>query len=1274
MSLFDAIARHASLTPRQPALQGSQGALDYQTLWQQIQHLADRLQQAGIRRLALQLDNGLPWALIDLACTRAGIVVIPVPHFFSPAQQAWLLESSGADALVGPEHEGWQAAAPLILMTGAADEQALPLWRRTPVAPPALPLGTAKITYTSGTTGQPKGVCLSLAQMMAVCESLALRVAPAGVEQHLTLLPLATLLENLTGLYVPLLTGACSRIPSLGELGFTGSSTLDPAMLGQALARWPSHSLVLVPELLRLLLALCANTPPLAERLKGLRFVAVGGGKVAPELIAHARALGLPVYEGYGLSECGSVVALNGPDADLMGSVGRPLPHCQVTIAAGSDRVVSLQLDVARFNALNTLTSGGKAVTIGADSQPGVYLGKDSAGKLIFKLTLDVSGRYTFELTGNLDHSVQGKDLLDIQLPLQARDSDGDLSAEVIGHVSVQDDVPVAVDASKTLNEGAKVTGDLLATASEGADDAVVRAVTINGTEHPIAATGNTTISVTDSTGQIIGTLVINAEGDYSFTAKSGIDHSNSTLVQQIGFHLVDGDGDTDDGLLTLTIRDEAGKLTVSAVTGQEDAGASDPGQGIPITMNLDVGDFDRGEHVEQLLIQAPANAQGTFYFNGVALTTITQGGKTWYEVPPAAMVAVANTDDKFQLTGVTFVPNHDYSSYNNGGAALRFPVQLQVGVTEGSKPPVLTGNLDITVQGIADKPLWDAGSTHQHYTTDEDSSGIALNVKAGLTDTDGSETLSYQIKWASGQGTLTLNGKVLTPGANGLYTVAGGDINKVTVVPGKDYSGDIKLIVTPVSTEKTPVVTGKETALGDPLEVIVNVNPLADDAKLTVREIQGKEDTLIDLGSKIGLAHLGDTTDGSEQLFVRISGLPAGATLLLGGVAVTQDANGYYEVPYDRINDLKLLPPKNSNVDFDLTIKGVVKDTAILTDASGQTHTVVNEKETGSQSLHVDLVGVVDEPHFDLNTTDWTQDGNGYSITIQEDGRAPLDFKLTSGEWTDTPLDHSETLNLVLEGRPEGAKVFDGNGKELTLTFAGLDAQGKPTYQVDVSSLGNLQIQPPPNSTADLHLIGHVVVTENDGDHKGFDVPLTIKVEPAIDATDYARTSHGLEDQFTVLDWQPDLTDGAEQVTHLGLSGIAPGYEIWIRVGGAETQLNVTGGKVELSDTDLKSLLGGGQHALFDKAVQRCPGNTDLVELPRGQRAVLQGGDSGQLARAGLWLFRQRPRQRVQALRRAGQASLHDVPAVHDSGPVLCAIRDDCLDGLEPGAEGALF
>lgn len=336
MSLFDAIAKHAHEAPQSPALLSSLQRLDYQTLWQQIQRLASQLQQLDISRLALQLDNGQPWALIDLACTKAGIVVIPVPHFFSLEQQDWLLESSGADALVGPAHQEWHAAEPLLLVSGE-----LPLWRRTPATLPALPQGTVKITYTSGTTGQPKGVCLSLTQMMAVSHALAERVAPAKVEKHLTLLPLATLLENITGLYVPLLTGACSRIPSLGELGFTGSSSLNPAMLGEALLRWSTHSLVLVPELLRLLLALCTSTPTLAQQLKSLRFIAVGGGKVAPDLIKHARQLGLPVYEGYGLSECGSVVALNSLDADKPGSVGRPLPHCQVTIASDGEIMVS---------------------------------------------------------------------------------------------------------------------------------------------------------------------------------------------------------------------------------------------------------------------------------------------------------------------------------------------------------------------------------------------------------------------------------------------------------------------------------------------------------------------------------------------------------------------------------------------------------------------------------------------------------------------------------------------------------------------------------------------------------------------------------------------------------------------------------------------------------------------------------------------------------------------------------------------------------------------
>ncbi|MCX9134233.1 retention module-containing protein [Aeromonas veronii] len=860
----------------------------------------------------------------------------------------------------------------------------------------------------------------------------------------------------------------------------------------------------------------------------------------------------------------------------------------KVTITAGSDRVASLELDVAAFNQANDLTSGGKSVTLAAHST-GWYLATAEGGKPVFWVHLDVNGSYSVHLVGQLDHGAQGKDELTIEVPLFVTDHDGDRSPNVSVTVTVQDDMPIGTVLAHTLSEGSStVTGDLLPTANEGADGARVESITINGQTYAI--NGSLIQDVMSPDGkQVMGTLTISADGSYSFNPVAGFNHDASQLSQVVTAHLVDGDGDRANSTLTLNLQDEAVRFTVSAAIGNEDQGSQDPRLGIPINMQLDIGDFDRGEHVDQLLIQAPANAHGTFYYNGVALTTTADG--KWFIVPPAAMVTSDNVH--YTTQGVTFVPSSNWSSWSNGGQPLHFQVQLQVGVTEGAAPAAVTGDLAVTVRGVADKPMWDTANTTRHYDTNEDSTGIKLDVKASLTDTDSSETLTYQIKLEAGRGTLMLNGVELQPNSSGIYTVSAGNINKVTVVPGKDFSGDIKLSVTPISTEKNPIAQGQGTAQGDKIDLVINVNPVADDAKLTVRDIQGKEDTLLDLGSKIALAHLGDKLDGSEQMFVRISGLPDGATLLLGGSAVAQNIAGYYEVPFDRIGELKLQPPKNSNVDFDLIIKGVVKDTATLTDANGQPHTVVNEKETGSQTLHVDLVGVVDQPHFELGNTGWEAEGTGYATTVGEDGRAPLNFTLTSGEWVDTPHDTSESLNVVLQGLPEGARVFDANGKELTLTFAGLDAHGKPTYQVDVSDFGNLLIQPPHNSTADLNLIAKVVVTENDGDHKSFDVPLHIKVEPEIDATDYSKTSHGLEDQFTVLDWYPTLTDGAEKVTALSLSGVEDGYQIWLRVGSVESQLTVVSGKVTLTAAQLDSLLNGGQ--LLVKAPEDSDRDTNI-------------------------------------------------------------------------------
>lgn len=214
MILFEHLAKMAIQDPLRPALCDSHQVINYGELLPKIEMLAERLRQQKIARLALLLDNGIDWAIIDLACALAHIVIIPVPIFFSNEQQNWLFESSGADALIGPARAGW-------VTTKSFEYE---LQRRQPVSVPELRPHTAKITYTSGTTGHPKGVCLSWEHMMQVSLSLIDKVAPANVQQHLTLLPLSTLLENITGLYVPLLSGACSRVPPLAEVGFTGSS------------------------------------------------------------------------------------------------------------------------------------------------------------------------------------------------------------------------------------------------------------------------------------------------------------------------------------------------------------------------------------------------------------------------------------------------------------------------------------------------------------------------------------------------------------------------------------------------------------------------------------------------------------------------------------------------------------------------------------------------------------------------------------------------------------------------------------------------------------------------------------------------------------------------------------------------------------------------------------------------------------------------------------------------------------------------------------------
>lgn len=321
---WTALDQHAGI-----ALGEGPRQLSYAELRHEVAARASHLQQLGVQRVALTLDNGLEWALWDLALLRAGLVCVPLPGFFSPAQQEHVLNHAGIDCLIG-------AVSPFSERCGFRQSVG-GLLLRQPDAVTPVPDGTLKITYTSGTTGQPKGVCLDAEAQLAVAESLRQASLACDVQQHLCVLPLATLLENIAGLYAPLLAGARIDLRPLAEIGFSGAAGFELPRFVTTLNENRPHSLILLPQLLLALVSAAEQGVPLPT---SLRFIAVGGGRVAPQLLERAERLGLPVFEGYGLSECASVVCLNTPEARRIGTVGRPLAHVELRLADDDEVLV----------------------------------------------------------------------------------------------------------------------------------------------------------------------------------------------------------------------------------------------------------------------------------------------------------------------------------------------------------------------------------------------------------------------------------------------------------------------------------------------------------------------------------------------------------------------------------------------------------------------------------------------------------------------------------------------------------------------------------------------------------------------------------------------------------------------------------------------------------------------------------------------------------------------------------------------------------------------
>ncbi|MCB9982188.1 MAG: AMP-binding protein [Rhodospirillales bacterium] len=300
--LFELILNHA---PEKIALRDETQSVRYGDLGREVQNRVEALD--GVSVLAIALDNSVDWVLWDLAALKAGTPCVPVPPFFTPEQIFHSLQSAGVTHILSPEG---------LRNTGTERKD-------------VLPKGTAKVTFTSGTTGTPKGVCLPRSAMENVAGSIVEVLGNEFAGTHASVLPLAVLLENVAGLYAGLIAGCAIELTGLNNFG------QNYEHLHNVLKSSKATSVILVPEILRVLMAQIA----IQGALPDLKFIAVGGSKIDPALVMQARSIGLPVYEGYGLSECASVVSLNTPKEDKPGSVGKLLAHVKARIVNGEIQI-----------------------------------------------------------------------------------------------------------------------------------------------------------------------------------------------------------------------------------------------------------------------------------------------------------------------------------------------------------------------------------------------------------------------------------------------------------------------------------------------------------------------------------------------------------------------------------------------------------------------------------------------------------------------------------------------------------------------------------------------------------------------------------------------------------------------------------------------------------------------------------------------------------------------------------------------------------------------
>jgi long-chain acyl-CoA synthetase len=373
---------------------GAYVPLTWRQYRQQVEHMANWLMSVGLKagdRVALLCDTRYEWVIADMAMHHAALVNVPIYPTLAAKQAAYILQDSGAKAVIVSGRKQLDKVLTIVdecpelgeilmidadalpesgrtvhrwtdaLAKGATLEGEMGAQRAERIAQ-ADPDAMCSIIYTSGTTGNPKGVILSHSNFMSNAKAIVPIAGLSPEDTLLSFLPLSHVLGRMVYYALTYAGGTIAYAESIDSIGqnlgevrptlmaavprllekvygkimdsVQSGSALKRKLFTWALAVGHRHRLAGKPDPLQYAIADKLVFSKIRQRLGGrMRMIVCGGAPMRKDIGEFFYSAGIPVCEGYGLTETSPVITFNSPENIKFGTVGQKIPDVDVFIA-----------------------------------------------------------------------------------------------------------------------------------------------------------------------------------------------------------------------------------------------------------------------------------------------------------------------------------------------------------------------------------------------------------------------------------------------------------------------------------------------------------------------------------------------------------------------------------------------------------------------------------------------------------------------------------------------------------------------------------------------------------------------------------------------------------------------------------------------------------------------------------------------------------------------------------------------------------------------------